>query len=519
MDPAALLSAAVNTTQGGDAMPKAIMPLHRFPVMLESARAMSNQLSQFGSTLLSISERQDAEALSELLQTQGSELVRQSIALQQKTITEIDADHAALKESRVGALARQEHYAQLYDENVSSGETQAMDLYLASSTIATSSQALHMAAAAMDMVPNIYGFAVGGSRYGALFNAAAIGMEISASATRIAADKIGQSETYRRRRQEWQNLRDNAKAEVKQLDAQLDALSVRREAAVLQQVYLETQQTQVQAQLSFLRNKFTSKALYCWLRGKLAAIYRQFYDLTLSRCLMAQEAYKWALGTETASFIRSGTWQGSQGGLMAGETLLLNLAQMEQSYLQKDQREKEVTRTTCLSTVYAGLGKDAFELANNVHQLVNKGSGSAGSSDNGLKMTSDKQLQATLKLSDLKIGGDYPDALGKTRRIKQISITLPALVGPYQDVRAVLNYGGSVVLPQGCNAMAVSHGMNDSGQFQLDFNDSRWLPFEGIPVDDAGTLTLSFPDATEGQKTLLQSLSDIILHIHYTICS
>ncbi|WP_339009325.1 neuraminidase-like domain-containing protein [Aeromonas popoffii] len=515
MDPAALLSAAVNATQGGDVLPKAIMPLHRFPVMLESARAMSNQLSQFGSTLLSISERQDAEALSELLQTQGSELMRQSIALQQKTITEIDADHAALKESRVGALARQEHYTQLYDENVSSGETQAMGLYLASSTIATSSQAVHMAAAAADMVPNIYGLAVGGSRYGALFNAAAIGMEISAGATRIAADKIGQSETYRRRRQEWQNLRDNAKAEVKQLDAQLDALSVRREAAVLQQVYLETQQIQAQAQLSLLRNKFTSKALYCWLRGKLAAIYRQFYDLTLSRCLMAQEAYKWALGTETASFIRSGTWQGSQGGLMAGETLLLNLAQMEQSYLQKDQREKEVTRTTCLSTVYAG----AFDLADNIHQLVNKGSGSTGSSENGLRMTSDKQLQATLKLSDLKIVGDYPAALGKTRRIKQISVTLPALVGPYQDVRAVLSYGGSVVLPQGCNAMAVSHGMNDSGQFQLDFNDSRYLPFEGIPVDDAGTLTLSFPDATVGQKALLQSLNDIILHIHYTIRS
>nr|WP_270049215.1 hypothetical protein [Serratia entomophila]ULG12144.1 SppA [Serratia entomophila] len=106
-----------------------------------------------------------------------------------------------------------------------------------------------------------------------------------------------------------------------------------------------------------------------------------------------------------------------------------------------------------------------------------------------------------------------------TRRVKQISVTLPALVGPYQDIRAVLSYGGSVVMPRGCTALAVSHGMNDSGQFQLDFNDPRWLPFEGIPVGDSGSLTLSFPNAAGSQQAMLLSLSDIILHIRYTITS
>ena len=59
--------------------------------------------------------------------------------------------------------------------------------------------------------------------------------------------------------------------------------------------------------------------------------------------------------------------------------------------------------------------------------------------------------------------------------------------------------------------------MNDSGQFQLDFNDGRWLPFEGIPVDDSGTLTLSFPDVAGEQKELLLNPADIVLHIRYTI--
>lgn len=78
------------------------------------------------------------------------------------------------------------------------------------------------------------------------------------------------------------------------------------------------------------------------------------------------------------------------------------------------------------------------------------------------------------------------------RRVKQISVTLPMLTGAYQNIRAVLNYGGSAVKPRGCSAIAISHGMNDSGQFQLNFNDDRYLPFEGLPVDDTSTLTLSF---------------------------
>lgn len=515
-DPTALLSAAVNSSQGGSAFPQAMMPLHRFPIMLERAQGMVRQLMQFGSTLLGISERQDAEALSELLQRQGSELMLQSIALQKSSIAEIDADSIALEASRGGVQSRLNSYTALYDTDVSGIEKQVMNLYTSSSAIATGANALHMAAAALDMVPNIYGFAVGGTRFGAITTALAIGAQISSDATRVTADRLAQSEAYRRRRQEWDILRNSAASDLKQIDASLAALAIRREAALLQKTYLETQQSQVQAQLSFLQNKFTNAALYNWLRGKLSAIYYQFYDLTVSQCLMAQESYQWALGLN-ATFIRTGAWQGNYAGLMAGETLMLNLAQMEQAYLQKNQREKEVTRTVCLSEIYAGLpGGDHFILADKINELVSDGKGRVGTESNGLKIES-KQLQATLKLSDLNIRGDYPDSLGKTRRIKQVSVTLPALVGPYQDVRAVLGYGGSVVLPQGCNAVAVSHGMNDSGQFQLDFNDSRWLPFEGIPVEDGGTLTLSFPGADGEQQALLLTLTDIILHIRYTI--
>lgn len=515
-EPSALLSAAVNSAQGAAALPEAVMPLYRFPVMLENARGMVSLLIGFGNSLLSITERQDAEALAELLQTQGSELILQGIRQQDNILAEIDADIAALEESRSGAQMRFDRYSALYEADINTGEKQAMDLYLSSSVLTASSHVLFMSGAAAEMVPNIYGMAVGGTRFGGLFNATALGLEISAEATRISADKISQSEVYRRRREEWEIQRDGAQSDVAQIDSQLAAMAVRREGAELQKTYLETQQTQAQAQLAFLQGKFSNTALYSWLRGRLSAIYYQFYDLAASRCLMAQQAYLWDK-SETRTFIQPGAWQGTNAGLLAGETLMLNLAQMEQAWLESDERAKEVTRTVCLSEVYAGLAvDDAFSLAERVVELVSAGSGNAGTESNGLQME-EQQLLATLKLHDLGIDSDYPTFLGSRRRIKQISVTLPALVGPYQDVRAVLSYGGSVVMPRGCSALAVSHGMSDSGQFQLDFNDPRYLPFEGLPVNDSGILTLSFPDAGGSQKDLLLSLTDIILHIRYTI--
>lgn len=66
--------------------------------------------------------------------------------------------------------------------------------------------------------------------------------------------------------------------------------------------------------------------------------------------------------------------------------------------------------------------------------------------------------------------------------------------------------------------MAISRGVNDNGQFQPDFNDPRWLPFEGADIRE-GSMIISFPQAETKQKALLESLNDIILHISYTIRS
>lgn len=513
-DPAALLSAAAAASGGSKALPSAAIPAMRFPQALDSARSLTGQLMQFGSSLQGLIERRDAEAMSELLQNQAGELMLSSLRMQEQALTELDAEKKTLEQSRAGAQSRFDSYRTLYDENVSAEEKRTMDLYLSSAILSTSVEGLNMAAAAADMAPNVFGMAVGGSRWGGIPKAIGSGIALAASATKINADNISQSEAWRRRRQEWEIQKNNAESEVKQIDAQLEALAVRRTATEMQREHLEIQQAQTQAQLEFLQRKFSNKALYSWLHGRLASIYYRFYDLTATRCMMAEAAFAWQTG-ETTRYIKPGAWQSSNAGLMAGESLLLNLTEMEQAWLKWNHRTLKVTRTVSLAEVYSA---DKVDLAAKITELL-KGSGSGSTpAQTGLSMTTDKQLHAAFNLKALNIADDYPAGLGKTRRIKQISVTLPALTGPYQDVRAVLSYGGDVKLPDGCKAIAVSHGMNDDGQFRLDFNDGHWLPFEGIPVDNSGNLTLSFPGATgDKQKALLLSLSDIIIHIRYTI--
>ncbi|MFD0706266.1 Tc toxin subunit A-related protein [Photorhabdus akhurstii] len=528
-DPKALLSAAVASSQGGNNLPSAFISVWRFPHMLENARSMVSQLTQFGSTLQNIIERQDAEALNTLLQNQAAELILTNLSIQDKTIEELDVEKTVLEKTRAGAKSRFDSYSKFYDEDINAGEKQAMALRASVAGISTALQASHLAGAALDLAPNIFGFADGGSHWGAIAKATGNVMEFSASVMSTEADKISQSEAYRRRRQEWEIQRNNAEAELKQIDAQLGSLAVRREAAVLQKTSLKTQQEQTHAQLTFLRHKFSNQALYNWLRGRLSAIYFQFYDLAVARCLMAEMAYRWETNETNASFIKPGAWQGTHAGLLAGETLMLNLAQMEDAHLKQEQRLLEVERTVSLADLYKEKGQ--FSLTEKIAELVNKkpdttssrnNTPSFGTGNNTLNFgtgNAQTSLQASISLADLQIRHDYPEnsGVGNVRRIKQISVTLPALLGPYQDVQAILSYGGDATgLAESCKSLAVSHGMNDSGQFQLDFNDGKFLPFEGIEIDK-GTLTLSFPNAAGKQKTMLESLSDIILHIRYTI--
>ncbi|HFJ0970079.1 TPA: neuraminidase-like domain-containing protein [Salmonella enterica] len=504
----------ISTAAGGGV----IVPPYRFVVMLQSARTAATILSQFGQTLLSYCERQDAVELQELDAQQLFNLSGYTLQLQQNAIDALDKDQAALGKSRDMAQGRQDHYQNLYNQNVSSGEITAMTLQDSSSASITAASPFITAGMAMRTIPNIFGLAVGGEDIGAPTIAVGMVLQLTGEILGIAARQTETSENYKRRREEWQILYQQAQSEVGVINAQMEALAVRRTGAVTALNLATQQQANLKTTLNFLTTRFTQSALYNWLTGQLSALYYQAYDATLSLCLSAEASWQYEMGDITSRFIQTGTWNDNYRGLLVGETLQLNLQQMESAWLNRYTRRLELTKTVSLKNITDSAGTLQINWATFT-------TGAAAGT-------------ATFSLSESLFDKDYPGHY--LRQIKSITVSLPALVGPYQDVRLMLTQSGSRVLlkpdingvnylndptkgsaasiltnPRASQQVAVSSGLNDAGLFVLNFGDERYLPFEGTGA--VSDWQIAFPNPTSAeQKALLASLNDVIVQVHYT---
>lgn len=487
----------------------ATIPPYRFTTMLQSARAAVSTLSQFGQTLLSYYERKDGTGLQELDAQLALDISAYSLTLGQNAIDALDQDKTVLEASRSMAQQRYDHYFGLYTTGVSAGETSAMVLRDSSAASMTAASPLITAGMAMKTIPNIFGLADGGEEVGAPTLAAGIVLQLTGEITGLAAQQTEISESYRRRSEEWQIMYQQAQSEVDTLNAQLDALAVRRQGAVTSLQLAQAQQDNLKSTLSFLTTRFTQSSLYNWLTGQLSALYYQAYDAVLSLCLSAQACWQYEMGDMTSTFIQTGAWNDSYHGLLVGETLTLNLQQMESAWLTRNSRRLELTKTVSLKQ----LDSEAF----------------AGLVENGITQFS---------LNESLFDNDYPGYY--LRQIKFVTVSLPALVGPYQDVKMTLTQSGSRTLLKadidGVNYLndsstgsasniitnlrasqqiAVSQGINDSGMFVLNFGDERYLPFEGTGA--ISDWQLKFPNYTSAQQqAVLQSLNDVIIQVHYT---
>lgn len=122
------------------------------------------------------------------------------------------------------------------------------------------------------------------------------------------------------------------------------------------------------------------------------------------------------------------------------------------------------------------------------------------------------------------------------RKIRSVTVTIPCVVGPYTTVNATLRllshqYRISSVAtspndyPQSgaddkrfatanipITASAVSSGPNDSGVFELNFRDERYMPFEIAGA--ISTWQLNLP--TTMQQFDYDSITDVVVQIRYT---
>jgi hypothetical protein len=490
----------------------ATIPPYRFRTMLQSALAAVSTLTQLGQTLLSYCERGEAAGLQELNQQQLFNLSSFTLTLQRNAVEALTADQKALTASRELAQQRYDYYDGLYTAGISGLEIAAMVLRDSSATLATAAAPFMTAGMAMETLPNIFGLADGGQQLGAPSLAAGIALQLSGEVTGIAAQQTEMSASYSRRSEEWQFQSQQAQLEVNVIDQQLAALAIRQQAAQTALEQAVAQQAAIKSTLDYLTTRFTQASLYTWLTGQLSALYYQAYDAVLSLCLSTQACWQYEMGDITTFFIQTNAWNNSYRGLLVGETLQLNLHQMESAWLNRNQRRLELTKTISLKQDIVSADEwDAFI----------------------------KSGKLSFSLSEQLFDNDYPGHY--LRQLKFVTVTLPVLLGPYQDVCMTLTQSSSSVLltadingvrylngdtsngnpgnilpnPRANQQVAISSGLNDSGLFTLNFGDERYLPFEGTGA--VSSWQLAFPNpSSDKQQAILASLNDVIIQVHYT---
>src|SRR6266704_2961333 len=120
------------------------------------------------------------------------------------------------------------------------------------------------------------------------------------------------------------------------------------------------------------------------------------------------------------------------------------------------------------------------------------------------------------------------------RRMKSVALSIPSVVGPYTSVNctvSLLNSSlrkspivGDDYARQGSEddrfvdyigtlqSIVTSSAQNDSGMFETNLRDERFLPFEGAGAESTWKLDLPKDYPAFDYATI----SDVLLHIRYT---
>ncbi|TVT84560.1 neuraminidase-like domain-containing protein [Pseudomonas sp. H3(2019)] len=509
LDPRGLLAANASSASSGVAssLPTSQIPHYRFTVMHSLALSAVESVSQFGATLLSLIERKEQAQLQELQQQQAWDLAKISVDLQTQALRIDRQNRQALLASKAIVQGRVSHYQQLLEKDVSETETLAGQLYLSSGAFEVAASASQVVAGGLMVAPNIFGLSNGGMRWEGAAHAATALAQGKAIVDRTMASSLDRTAQFNRRREEWTLTRDQAHLELAQIDAQLAHFTEQETATRLQLRLAETTLSQTKANYDFLGKRFTKMQLYQWLNSQFAALYYQAYDATLALCLAAEACWQYERADFTTRLVQPGAWNTTYRGLGAGEQLKLSLLKMQAEYMQRNERELEIRKTVSLRQLKA---KDS--------------SGSINKEWKDIQIDL-KNGACDFELTHKMFEDDYKDQNHYLRRIKTISVSLPAVLGPYENVRATLTQTSSKVFMSAGSSgssrenlrasqqIALSTGLDDNGLFTLNFNDERYLPFEYTGA--ISTWRLTFPNP-EAQQVMLESLTDIIVHVSYT---
>jgi len=348
----------------------------------------------------------------------------------------------------------------------------------------------------------------GGGKISAYMHDGATEKDISAMYSQDQAGMASRTAGHQRRVSEWTLQANLAARELMQFGRQIIGSLIAEQVAEADYESVKQQQDQSETIQTYLQTKFTNEDLYLWTQGQLSTLYYQYYRFALDTARQAEQTMKRELmrpELDATTFVQANYWNSTTQGLLSGEALHLDVKRMELAYYNSNARELEITRHLSLRQL-------------DPQALI------------ALRATGQCAFTIPEWFFDRECPGHY------MRRIKNVGCSLPSVVGPYTTVNCTVTLQSSSVRVSsvlannqyarqgdadarfvdyyGSAATIVTSGAsNDTGMFETNLNDERFLPFEGAgAINSAWQLQLpsAFPpfDYT--------TISDAILHIRYT---
>lgn len=511
IDPGLLVRAAAAGVDLSSALGdiNAPIPPYRFRVMVQKASELCGEVKSLGAALLSALEKRDAEALALLRSGHELELLKVVRLVKEKQVEEAAETLQGLFKYQDVVTTRRDYYTsrpflntfEMAHLGLTAQSLVPMGIQAGSELLAG---ILHLIPEMKGGAPTTIGITYGGDNVGPAAQAFASVSGTMASMMSTMGSLSATLGGYERRQDDWDHQAELAARELEQVKKQIAAATVRSAIAEQELKNHDRQAEQNTAAHEFMRDKFTNQELYNWMVGQVAGIYFQSYQLAYDVAKRVERAFRHELGLKDSSFVKFGYWDSLKKGLLAGERLHHDLHRMDTAYLDQNKREHEITKHVSLSAL------DPVSLLK-------------------LKLTGECFVNLPEALFDLDYPGHY------MRRLKAVAVTIPCVAGPYTNVNCTVTQHNSTIrmantliqnqharqgdddprfvdVMGGIQAIVTSTAQNDSGLFEANLRDERYLPFEGKGVIGSWRIQIQkdFPAIDP------DTISDVVLHLRYT---
>jgi len=473
------------------------LPPYRFSYIIERAKAYTAVVQSFGASLLSAIEKRDGAELTQLQMLHQQNILEMASKSRKLDINSANEGIKIIND-RIESLAyRIDYYEGLISDPLNAWEITQQVSKHTSATVKSLEPAYFLLSSTLSLLPQLgspFAMKYGGLELNKAPARVAGAFSASAALAGIISSSSGLEAGFKRRTQGWKHQKKLVQNELKQAEKSLVAAEIKRDILIESEKIHEKNIEHNSDVMEFYGEKFSNLGLYTWLSTTMQRLFKEAYNNANAIAKLAEQAYQFERDDST-KFLDGNYFETPRAGLLAGERLFMGLQAMERRYLETNYRKNEIDQAFSITQ----LDPAALLL---------------------LKQTGTCEFSIPEVFFDLFYPGQF------RRKIQSVRLTIPSVTGPYTNVSANLslvkseirmeaNLGDSELkeVPKSRTSnIATSTAQNDAGVFQLNFNDNRYMPFEGAGA--ISTWKLSLPK--NFRQFDYNTINDVSIHISYT---